>query len=78
MYIGLLVKYPLFFLFFRETVFSRQIYEKFPNIKFHENRSSGSRVVPCAQMDARPDMTKLMSLFAILWRRIKREEGLPS
>jgi len=31
--------------------FSRQILEKFSNIKFHENPSSGSRVVPCGQID---------------------------
>jgi len=36
--------------------FSQQIFEKCSNIKFHENLSSGSRVVPCGltnkQMDA--------------------------
>jgi hypothetical protein len=31
--------------------FSRQIFEKSPNIKFHENPSSGSRVVPCGRTD---------------------------
>jgi hypothetical protein len=35
--------------------FSRQIVEKVLNIKFHQNRSNGSRVVPCGQTD----MTKL-------------------
>jgi len=30
--------------------FSRQIFEK-SNIKFHENPSSGSRVVPCGRLD---------------------------
>ena len=29
---------------------SRQIFEK-SNIRFHENTSSGSRVVPCGRMD---------------------------
>jgi len=29
----------------------RQIFEKSPNIKFHENPSSGSRVVPCGRTD---------------------------
>jgi len=27
--------------------FSRQIFDKHPNIKFHENPSSGSQIVPC-------------------------------
>jgi hypothetical protein len=35
--------------------FSQQIFEKSPNIKFNQNPSSGSRVVPCGQTD----MTKL-------------------
>jgi hypothetical protein len=35
--------------------FSRQVFEKYSNIKFHENPSSGSRVVPCGQADGRTD-----------------------
>jgi hypothetical protein len=31
--------------------FSRQILEKCSDIKFHENPSSGSRVVPCGRTD---------------------------
>ena len=31
--------------------FSRQIFEKFSNIKFRENSSSESRVVPCGRAD---------------------------
>jgi hypothetical protein len=34
--------------------FSPQILEKYSNIKFHENSSTGSRVVPCGRTD-RPD-----------------------
>jgi len=30
-----------------ELEISRQIFEKYPNIKFHVNPSNGSRVVPC-------------------------------
>jgi hypothetical protein len=36
---------------------SRQIFEKSSNVKFHENNSSGSQVVPCGQMDRRTHMT---------------------
>jgi hypothetical protein len=31
--------------------FSRKIFEKRLNIKFHENPSSGSRVVSCGRID---------------------------
>jgi len=31
--------------------FSRRIFEKYSNIKFHENPSSGSRVFSCGQTD---------------------------
>jgi hypothetical protein len=39
--------------------FSEAIVEKYSNIKFHENASSTSRVVPCGQTD----MTKLIDAF---------------
>jgi hypothetical protein len=39
--------------------FSRQIFEKSSSITFHQNPSSGSRVVPCRQMDT----TKLIVAF---------------
>jgi len=31
--------------------FYRQIFEKYPNIKFHENPFSRSRVIPCGQTE---------------------------
>jgi len=43
--------------------FSRQIFENYPNIKFHENPSSRSRVGPCGQRDGRADRTKLIVAF---------------
>ena len=47
--------------------FSRQIIEKYSNIKFHENPSIGSRAVPCGRMsrrkDRRRDMMKLILAF---------------
>ena len=44
--------------------FSRHIFEKkYSNVKFHENPSSGSRVVPCGQTD----MTKLIAAKLFKW-----------
>jgi len=41
--------------------FSRDIFEQYSYIKFHENSSSGSRIVPCRRIDepTNRDMTKL-------------------
>jgi len=44
--------------------FSRQIFEKHSNIKFHENPSSVNRVVPCGQTD-RHDEVSSSSLVAL-------------
>jgi len=41
----------------------QQIFEKYPNIKFHENPCSGSRTVPCGRTDGQTDMTKLIVAF---------------
>ena len=50
-----------------ELEFSPQIFEKYPNIKFYENPSSVSRVVPFGRTggrtDRRKDMTKLIIAF---------------
>ena len=46
-----------------KLTFSRQIFEKCSNMKFHENPSSGNRVVPCGRSDGRTDMTKLIVVF---------------
>jgi hypothetical protein len=43
--------------------FSCHIFEKYPNIKFHENPSSGSRIVQYEFADGRTDMTKLIVSF---------------
>jgi hypothetical protein len=43
--------------------FPRQIFEKYTNIKFHENPFSGSQVVPYGQTDGRAEMTKLIVAF---------------
>jgi len=43
--------------------FSRQSFEKYSSIRFHENPSSGSPVVPYRQTDRRTHMTKLIVAF---------------
>jgi len=43
--------------------FSRQIFEKYSNIKFHENPSSGNRVVPNGRKDGQIDTIKLIFTF---------------
>ena len=43
--------------------FSKHISENFSNIKFHENPSSESRVVPYGRTDRRIDMTRLLVAF---------------
>jgi len=42
---------------------SRHIFEKYPNIKFHENPPFGSRDVCCGHMGGRTDITKLIVAF---------------
>ena len=42
---------------------SRQIYEKYSNMKLHKSTSSGGRVVPRRRTDGRRDITKLIASF---------------
>jgi hypothetical protein len=44
--------------------FSKQSFEKYSDIKFHKNPSSGSRVVPRGLMDGQTDMTRLIVAFS--------------
>ena len=69
MRIGLHVKYPLFLSDCNETWIFSKDWQKYSNIKFHENLSGGSRVVPCGRRDGQAWQTK--SLFAILQTRLK-------
>ena len=59
MYIGLHVKYPLFLPILMKLKISGAVFEKYSDIKFYENPSGGSQVVPCG----RTDLTKLMVAF---------------
>jgi len=55
MYCSIHVKYPLFLFGFNETLIFQHIFENYSNIKFHENPSSWSLVVPCGQTGWRTD-----------------------
>ena len=59
MFICFHVNYPLFLSDINNTWIFRQIFWRPPNIKFHENPSSESRVIPCG----RTDMTQLTVVF---------------
>jgi len=63
MYIGLHVKYLYSCQILIKLEFSRQIFEKYSNTKFHENPSSGSRVVPCVQTDRHDAVNSRFSQF---------------
>jgi hypothetical protein len=53
-------KVPFFLPNFNETrIFSTE-FQKNSNIKFHENLSIKSRVIPCGQTDIQTDMAKLI------------------
>jgi hypothetical protein len=48
--------------------FSRQIFEKCSNTKFHENPSSGSIVVPCRRTEGRTDRQTDMAKLTVAFR----------
>jgi len=57
--------------------FSRQFFEKYSNVKFHENPPSGSQVLPCGLTERQDRMTKLtVTLFAILRTRLKVKDNI--
>jgi hypothetical protein len=71
MYVGLRVSAHYSCQILMKLALSWQIFEKFSNIKFHENPSIESRVVPCIrvdgwtdrQTDRQTDMIKLRVVF---------------
>jgi len=48
--------------------FSLQIVEKYSRMKFHENPSIGSRVVPCRQTGGRTDRQTVISNITVAFR----------
>ena len=59
-YIRLCIKYRYSYQILIKVEISLRGLEKYSNIKFHENRSGGSRVVPCRGTDRRSGMAKLV------------------
>jgi hypothetical protein len=47
----------------RKLEFSQQIFKKFSNIKFYEDPSSESQIVPCEQVGGQTDVMKLTVTF---------------
>jgi hypothetical protein len=59
--------------------FSWQIFDNYSNIKFHENRPIGSRVVPCGQVaNGQMDTMKLIVAFHNFANAPKKGRSLPS
>ena len=57
-------KVPLIFVRFKiKLEFSRQVFKNVSRMKFHQNRSSGSRGVPCGQTDGRDEANSRLSQF---------------
>ena len=67
MYTRLRAQYTLHFWDFNDTwIFLPQIFEMYSDIKFHENLSSGSRVVLCGRTDRRMDEQTRRSWWSLL------------
>ena len=57
--------------------YSWDIFERYSNIKFHENPSPGSRVVPCGQTDGRTDGNdEANSRFSEFWESVQKQKLL--
>jgi hypothetical protein len=63
MFIGIHVKLPLLCPIIIKLEFYQQSFEKYSNFKFHENPSSGSRVVPCGRTDGHDEVNSPFSQF---------------
>jgi hypothetical protein len=69
---GLHVQYPLLLSDCIKIEFSRKSFEKYLNVKFLENLSSGSRILPYRQTDGHTDMRKLIVAFRNIFNMSKK------
>jgi len=74
MCIGLHVQYRYYCEISIKLKFSRQIFQKYLSIKFHEKPSSENRVIA----DGRTDMTKLIVYFRNFSRALKKDKIAPT
>jgi len=58
--------------------FTVQNFEKYSTIKFHENLSDGSRVVPCGRTGGWTDITKLIVAFRSFANALKKKKDFGS
>jgi hypothetical protein len=59
-----------------ELEYSREIFEKYSNIKFHENPSSGNRVVSCGQTDRTDSRTNIANnCFSTFCERVEYDRN---
>jgi hypothetical protein len=73
MYSDLHVTHPLYLSDFNGAWIFSTDFRKITNIKFHENPSSGNRVVPRVQTDGWTDMTKLIFAFRNFANALEKE-----
>jgi len=66
MHIGLHVSTRYSSSIFKKLEYSKQFFEKYPNIKRHENPPIGAELFHVDKKDGRTDMKKLKALFEIL------------
>jgi hypothetical protein len=52
-----------------------EIFEKYSNIKFRENPSSGRRVVPCGRTDRRTDRQRDVTKLIVRFRNFANGPG---
>ena len=70
-----LCKVPVIRQILMQLDFSRQIFEKYWNITFHENTSSGNRAVPYGRIDGQKNIEarrSWLSLSTVFWMRLRK------